>query len=249
MAPLIPPEALLLDFGGVVFESRKRASGIAEFAREAHELLVKAGCSSLDESMLLEDIESGLTAWRAWKTSKSRAFAPRDVSHEEFWRDFVAADWPQPARDAAVAAASYLCLRLGHLEAERSLRPGAHDLLSFAAERGVGLAIVSNSLSGQVHRDIVQWLGLDGLFGAQIYSDECLVRKPNPEMIRLAAKALDVAVERCWYVGDTFDRDVLCGRRAGVGCTVLMVDDETYQIPYRVRAAPDLIVQDRKSVV
>jgi len=194
--------------------------------------------------MILDDIESGLAAWRSWKNSKSRPYAPRDVSHVEFWSDFVAADWPGRARDVVQTNASLLCYRLGELEADRALRPGSADLLRFADENGVLVGVVSNSLCGQVHRDAAEQSGAAPYLGVQIYSDECLVRKPNPEMIYLAARALDVRVERCWYVGDTIDRDVLCGHRAGVGCSVLMVGEDTYDIPYKVRAEPDLVVQD-----
>jgi FMN phosphatase YigB (HAD superfamily) len=38
----------------------------------------------------------------------------------------------------------------------------------------------------------------------------------------MAARALSVDPADCWYVGDNYDRDVVCGRRAGVGGTILM---------------------------
>jgi len=228
----------------VLFHSVKRPGGLAELAADVHRLSLAVGERTLDAGMILDDIQSGLAAWRSWKNSKSRPFAPRDVTHLEFWSDFVAADWPAQAREIVQTNASHLCYRLGELEADRALRPGSADLLRFADENGVLVGVVSNSLCGRVHRDAAEEAGATPYLGVQIYSDECLVRKPNPEMIYLAARALEVGVERCWYVGDTIDRDVLCGRRAGVGCSVLMVGEDTYDVPYKVRVEPDLVVQD-----
>jgi phosphoglycolate phosphatase-like HAD superfamily hydrolase len=86
--------------------------------------------------------------------------------------------------------------------------------------------------------------GLDKRVVLQVYSDEVAVRKPNPEMIRIAARALDTDPGACWYVGDNYDRDVLCGRRAGVGAAILMEARGTYDRPYIVQAEPDAVVAD-----
>ena len=50
-------------------------------------------------------------------------------------------------------------------------------------------------------------------------------------MIHLAARALGVTPADAWYVGDNFDRDVLCGRRAGVGGNILMEAKGTWDLP------------------
>ena len=81
-------------------------------------------------------------------------------------------------------------------------------------------------------------------FAAQFYSDEAGVRKPNPELLVRAADAVGVAVGEAWYVGDTWSRDVLCGRRAGVGRTVLMRSMRTDTDVAYPRVAPDLLVPD-----
>jgi beta-phosphoglucomutase-like phosphatase (HAD superfamily) len=84
------------------------------------------------------------------------------------------------------------------------------------------VAVVSNTLCGAAHRDFLARAGLDGLFATQVYSDEVGVRKPNPEMARLAARRLQVAIEDCWFVGDSPVRDLACARRAGVSTAILM---------------------------
>ena len=57
----------------------------------------------------------------------------------------------------------------------------------------------------------VSMFGVGGLFAVQIYSDEAGIRKPNPEMIWRAARDLGVPVDRCWFVGDSRQRDIVSG--------------------------------------
>lgn len=93
--------------------------------------------------------------------------------------------------------------------------------------------MVSNAHSGRSHRTLLREAGLEDHFGVQVYSDEVGIRKPHPEMIALAARALGTVPERCWYVGDTQDRDVVAGRRAGVAAVLLTAT--TTRTPRRTR--------------
>ena len=153
------------------------------------------------------------------------------------------------AREAVLADARELCRRMGHLKSARQLRAGMADLLDAADRAGVPVGIVSNALSGQVHLDWLAEHGLTARFAVTIHSDEARVRKPNPEMIHLAARALGVAPADAWYVGDNFDRDVLCGRRAGVGGNILMEAKGTWDLPYELDLRPDAIVPDPRGLL
>ena len=153
------------------------------------------------------------------------------------------------AREAVLADARELCRRMGHLKSARQLRAGMPDLLDAADRAGVPVGIVSNALSGQVHLDWLAEHGLTARFAVKIHSDEARVRKPNPEMIHLAARALGVAPADAWYVGDNFDRDVLCGRRAGVGGNILMEAKGTWDLPYELDLRPDAIVADPRGLL
>ena len=179
----------------------------------------------------------------------SRPFAPRELTHAEFWGDFVAADWPAPARAAVLADAPELCRRMGHLKSTRRLRPGMPELLAAADRAAIPVGIVSNALSGQVHLDWLAEHGLADRFAVMIHSDEARVRKANPEMILLATRALAIAPAEAWYVGDNLDRDVLCGRRAGVGGNILMEAKGTWDLPYELDLRPDAIVPDPRALL
>ena len=236
---LRPPQALLLDFGGVLVDSLDRPDGLAEVAADIGSLVAARGVDGLTPRGIAADLSEGLAAWERWKSARSRQSAPRDVSHQEFWARFVARAWPEPARRVVMDAAFELSRSLGHRASVRRLRPGAFELLRAARAVGARIGIVSNALSGATHRDLVDEFGLAPFVDVQLYSDELGIRKPNPEMLRLAARQLDASIERCWYVGDQHDRDVLCGRRAGVGLVVLMAGDR-HPHSGRRRVLPDL---------
>ncbi|MGV9778046.1 HAD family hydrolase [Streptosporangium sp. NPDC003464] len=246
---MIRPRALLLDFGGVIVETVKRPSWAAELAAEVHELLGRAGFHGLGLDEVESDIRAGARADKYWKDSASRRPAPEEMTHRGFWADFVAGDWPDQARSLVTAEATPLCRRMGELRSGRDIRPGTQELLDACWAHGVTPAVVSNALCGAVHRDHMARNGLDRQVAVQVYSDEVGVRKPNPEMIWIACRALGVDPAETWYVGDNYDRDVVCGARARVGATVLMVSRSTGEIPYKVRQNPQATVEDPRGLL
>lgn len=243
---LAAPKALLLDFGGVIVSTTHNPGWQERLGVHVRGLLDLAGVSAGGHSVdqIANDIKAGGIADSHWKDAMSRPFAPRELRHEEFWGDFVAGDWPKAARDVVVAEATELCRQMGHMKSTRVLRNGMLDLLDAADAAGVPVGIVSNALSGQVHLDFLEDHGLTGRFAVKVHSDEVKVRKPNPEMIFLATRALGIEPSEAWYVGDNFDRDVLCGQRAGIGGNILMEAKGTYDLPYELKLRPDAIVAD-----
>ncbi len=246
LVDLPAPRALLLDFGGVIVESTPRPEGIDEVALEVEGLLRTrelAGTDDVSAAGVAADLRAGVATWERWKRARSRERAPRDISHQEFWARFVAHAWAEPARRVVMDAAAQLCRSLSMRSSVRRPRPGIVRLIERTHAVGVPIGIVSNALSGAVHREMLEDLGLMPYIDIQVYSDELGIRKPNPEAILTAVRALGHATRDTWYVGDQHDRDVLCGRRAGVGTVVLMATDRHPQPPRR-RQRPDLEVDD-----
>ncbi|WP_269931271.1 HAD family hydrolase [Aminobacter sp. HY435] len=243
---LLAPTALLLDFGGVIVSTKHLPGWRERLAGHVRGLIDAAGVAApeLSVEQITDDIKAAGIADSHWKNAMSRPLAPRELRHEEFWGDFVAGDWAKPAQDVVVAEAYDLCRKMGNWKSERRLRNGMLDLLDAADGAGIPVGIVSNALCGQVHIDFLDAHGLTGRFAVAIHSDEVKVRKPNPEMIFQATRALGVEAGAAWYVGDNFDRDVLCGKRACIGGNILMEDKGTYDLPYELKLKPDAIVAD-----
>lgn len=94
------------------------------------------------------------------------------------------------------------------------VHPEARSVLETLQNRGYVLGAVSNA-DGRVVRQL-QEVELDGYFATIIDSEVVGVRKPDPEIFRLALKELDLLPQHGCYVGDTYEIDVLGARRVGM---------------------------------
>ena len=236
------PAAILLDFGGVLVDVHYRPDGLAEVAAEVERLLRRSSGSKLAAARIEADLQAGWRAYHDWKDSEARRPRPREIGHREFWADLVAADWPPAARSAVAAHAWPLCQLLDVATKDRPPKIGALELLQKLQDLGIRTGCVSNSLGAAGSRALMREYGFEELLGIQVYSDEVGIRKPNPEIFLLAATSLDVEPGDCWYVGDTRDRDVVGGRRAGLGRVILMISTESGTGAY-ASIEPDVIVE------
>ncbi|WP_300344129.1 HAD-IA family hydrolase [Nesterenkonia sp.] len=237
------PQALLLDFGGVIISTAKRPAGRREFAQQLHTRLAQARVQVPAEE-LEACLAAGSLALKHWKHASSRRLQPRELSVEEILGDFYFADLPQQARALLVGDGAELLDQMATALTDHIIRPGVEELIQYAADHGIATGIVSNAHSGRSHRRILAGLGLQDSFGVQIYSDEAGIRKPHPHMLLRAAEALGAAPQDCWYVGDTLDRDLVAGRRAGAGAVVLTRSQHTDEPPFLIRDVPEAIVED-----
>lgn len=242
------PTALLLDFGGVIFSTVKRADGRRDAARHLHEALARAG-HVIDEDRILESLQAGLTALKHWKHSMSRTQRPREFTHRELWEEFLLADLPVPARAMAAGNGETWLAEINPLLSDHVVRDGIPELLELARRLDVPVGIVSNAHSGVAHRSLLAKHDLERFFAVQLYSDECGIRKPNPEILWQAAAALSTTVDQCWYVGDCQDRDLVAGRRAGVGAVVLTRSKHTDNPPFPVHGVADAVFEDPTGLI
>ncbi len=236
------PRALLLDFGGVVFQTTKRPAGRDDLAASLVERAARAG-HVIDRGTVRASLDAGITALGHWKHASSRRLEPREMTHREVVGDFLVADLPTPVRTLLVAEAGEVLEELNTTLSDHEVRPGIRDLIAEAQRRGIPLGIVSNAHSGRSHRRLLAAHGLADAFAVQVYSDEVGMRKPHPRMIELAATALGVSPADTWYVGDTQDRDVVAGRRAGVGAVVLTASTHTDNPPFGIADSADAVFE------
>jgi FMN phosphatase YigB (HAD superfamily) len=241
------PQALLLDFGGVIVLSTKPI-GWKEIVTD--ELTALIGADRLPgRERLLADIGAGSTAAGLWRNAMSRPRHPVELDQRTFVMDFVAADWSADHRTAIEPHVAALCYLISSTKEDRTLLDGIEDLLIWCRSVAMPVAIVSNASSGAVHRDYLVKTGLSDYFVAEIYSDEVGLRKPNPDIMMLGCEAVGVAPENCWYVGDHLDRDVLCGVRAGVGANVLIPSPTASTRPFPVPVSADHVVSSPRELL
>lgn len=235
------PHALLLDFGGVIADAPQNPHWSSAVVEAVTETLHAAGAPPLPPEQIIASVTTDNHAADLFWQSR----APVQRDHASYWRDVVGAGWPARAREAVASHGCALSRSL--MEARYAtgwqLRSGMARLLADADSRGIPMAVVSNTLSGAVHRDFLERIGVGCHFTAQLYSDEEGVRKPNPAIAQRAVAALGVDPAHCWFVGDTLTRDILVARRAALGAAVLMQSERAERPPHP-DVTPDAVVAD-----
>lgn len=241
------PAGLLLDFGGVIVNSTKPA-GWQDIVTDEIVRLDPSGALP-ERERILADVTAGAVAAGLWRNAMSRPRHPLELEQSTYVMDFIAADWPAPARNAIEPHIATICYLISATKERRELRDGIEGLLGWCEEVNIPTAVVSNAMCGQVHRDYLRDASLADYFVAELYSDECGLRKPNPDFLVLGADALGLDIDRCWYVGDHLDRDVLCGVRAGVGANVLMPSPGSTPKPFAVPVTADIVVDTPRALL
>ena len=224
------PGAILLDFGGVLADAPPQRTAPPGLVLRIFNLIK----GTLQPGEIQRSLTDGATAYAAWRDEDW----PDELSQGEVWERFILPGWPPAAKVPVRGAVRKLSYEWAWRD-NWCLRPGIPEVLHAAADAGIPLAVVSNTLSGAAHRDFLDKSRLGDLFAVQIYSDEAGVRKPNPQMIWNATDELGLDPSACWFVGDTPRRDIVCGRRAGIGRAILMPSPRTTP-----GASPDDTVED-----
>ena len=228
------PAALLLDFGGTLADSPPQRVPSPELVLRLFNLIDGA----LTPGQIQQSLSEGHAAYARWRDEDS----PDEMPQAEVWDRFLTAGWPRTAQARVRSIAARLSYELAWRH-NWALRPGIAEFLDAATVAGLPMAVVSNTICGAAHRDFLAKNGVGGRFAVQVYSDEAGVRKPNPQMIWQATAALDVPADRCWFIGDSRRRDVVCARRADAQAAILIRSPRTDREDPDAWPAPDAIVE------
>lgn len=110
---------------------------------------------------------------------------------------------------------------------------------------GLRLGIVSNTFVNRASLERhLRILGILDFFPVQLYSYEFHVRKPSPELFRIATQRIAVPAESILFVGDRIDNDVLpaigVGMRAVLKEAYTNAGKKTPPGTYRIRRLSEL---------
>ena len=112
---------------------------------------------------------------------------------------------------------------------------------------GLHLGVISNIISRSVVRHFLAEYGIEALMDCVITSAETGIRKPSPEIFRIAEKTMGLKPEELCYVGDTISRDVIGTRNAG---WAMMIQIRNPSIAHRDAGLehsgymPDALIED-----
>ncbi|MFQ6106468.1 MAG: HAD family hydrolase [Thermoplasmata archaeon] len=102
---------------------------------------------------------------------------------------------------------------------------GAKELLGKLRERGIALAIISNTgrTGGDFFRELMKSYGLAGYFDGMTFSNEVGIRKPNKEIFLRTLEQIDVKPDEAMHIGDSPDTDIAGAKNVGMVGVLLLV--------------------------
>ena len=187
-------------------------------ARAAENLLRLTG-ADMAVSELLELLEENKRKLRKYQLEEML-----ELSEAELWQQFLLPDFP---KDEMAAKARELTRCWRDCDGIRREKPGVRETITELSARGYKLGIIANTPS---EHEIPDWLNESGLskyFKTVILSSKVRVRKPDPAIYLLAARAIGSSPGECAYVGDNPSRDVEGTLASGFGMAVCIHEPNT----------------------
>jgi FMN phosphatase YigB (HAD superfamily) len=127
--------------------------------------------------------------------------------------------------------------------------PETLEVLEGLRGAGVRLALISNTYwdaPGRMLQPEMEKWDIARFLDAMVMSGDVPWRKPNPEFMWAAARALGVEPAQCLVVGDSLEADIAGARAAGMRSVWVDRDGSPSQGEER---APDLTVRDLRPVL
>lgn len=115
----------------------------------------------------------------------------------------------------------------GSLEAICRLYAAGYTLIVITNQSAINRRLTTEAAVAHIHRSMQQAVAEKGgrihdvLFCPHQPSENCHCRKPKPGLIHRAREKYDIDLSTAAMVGDSA-KDILCGRNAGCGTTVLV---------------------------
>lgn len=163
-----------------------------------------------------------------------------EVSEMELWSQHLLPDAPS---DLICSVAGRLTRLWRDHDGRRVARPDVKDTLAELDRRGYIMGIIANTIT---ETEIPDWMIEDGVaryFKTVILSSKVRLRKPDPEIYRLACRAIGKPPEQCAYIGDNPIRDVQGAREAGFAMMVRIDEPDTLaKEPQEIRQNADYTI-------
>ncbi|MBR3866728.1 MAG: HAD family hydrolase [Butyricicoccus sp.] len=171
-----------------------------------------------DADALQELLEKRYDVYREWALGENK-----ESGDYELW-----AKWLLPELDAEKLQeiCHEMTFQYRQVKGVRYVVEGGLEVIRGLRARGYKLAIISNLIG---ENEIPDWLRADGLteyFDAVVLSSVCHIRKPDPEIYRMAAEQMGLTTAECVSVADNLGRDITGAKAAGVGANILFISPE-----------------------
>ena len=183
--------AVLFDLDGTLLDTA------ADIARALNRTLLDEGWPSLAEEAVRSMVGRGAPQLIV-RASRALGMSPSDAQRESLVTRFLHHYTRLEERD----------------ETTTRPYPGAVATLEQVRLRGLPTAVVTNKQQA-IAESLLERLGLAAHIDVVVGGDRCRQRKPHPEPLLFACRALDASPERALMVGDSIN-DVEAARGAGM---------------------------------
>ena len=138
----------------------------------------------------------------------------RELPAAEIWSRYYLREYGLTAEELAPFAEE-LSFLYDYERPRVMRRPHLKETMEELKAMGLRLGVISNIISRSVVRHFLAEYDIEEMMDCVITSAETGIRKPSPEIFRIAEKAMGLGPEELAYVGDTISRDVIGTRNAG----------------------------------
>jgi len=226
-------EAILFDMGGTLRGSIKKDEASKVEVVEKIIAILGADVAPAEFASLLIERSRAYARW----ARKSLV----DVDERELWTKWMLPDWP--AWQIGPIAVQ-LNENWREAIADRTIFPETKPVILELFRRGYRLGLVSNTTSSVEVPKALSELKIAGCFETIILSAQVGKRKPDPAILLEATDQMGVSPDKCVYVGNRMDRDVLPSKKAGFSQVILLKDGEAPDLSDEPVFEPDIFISN-----
>ena len=247
--------AVLFDLGGTLHVCTTDEKRKLWFAQRLLSRLSEYGIVlNMSPEALARQLEENGRGYKAHVEESMRELEPVQIWDEYYLRQ------QHLGRERLAPVAEELSFLYDYERVCNLRRPGLLDCMQALKQDGLRLGIISNIISRTLVPHLVLEYGLDPYMECVLTSAGTGIRKPDPEIFRMAEKAMHLRPEEMAYVGDTLSRDVRGVRNAGWRLVIQIASPSSwrrdagmaelgYQADYEIRELteiPEIICRENE---
>ena len=203
-------QAVLFDLGGTLHTSSSPPGRELWFARRLLERLADYGISpEASPEALAESLSRNAEIYK-----QETQLTLRELPAPEIWSRYYLRDYGISAERLAPFAEE-LSFLYDYERVRVMRRPHLKETMEALHRMGIRLGVISNIISTSVVPHFLREYGIAGYMETVVTSSETGIRKPSPDIFRVAEREMNLRPEELAYVGDTISRDVRGTRAAG----------------------------------
>ena len=235
-------KAVLFDLGGTMHTSDSPAGWDIRYAARLLERLADYGISlELSPDALALMLKTNCEDYKHHSEQTLR-----ELPAAEIWSKYYLQGLGV-SREALEPIAEELSFRYDYDRTRILRRPHLKQTVDTLRDMGIRMGVISNIISTSVVSHFLAEYGIEDAMECVVLSSVTGIRKPAPEIFRVAERAMNLKPEELAYVGDTLSRDVRGVRNAGWRC---MIQIRNPSIAHRDRGlehsglVPDYLIDD-----